>query len=478
MSFVFFDTETTGLKRGFDQIIHFAAVRTDANLNEVARFESRSRLQPHVLPHPSAMRTNGLSIERLTDASLPTHYAMVGDIRRTLMSWSPSIFVGFNSIRFDEEMLRHALFQCLYPAYLTSNHRNCRADALSLVMAADAVSAAQLVVPVSAEGRRTFRLHQLAAANGVAHTQAHDAMSDVLATVELCRLVYDRTPELWQRFVRFSNKATVTDFVDAEDGFVLTEFFGGKAYHAPVVCIGVDPDQTNGRICLSLNQDIGKLAAMGDSELQAHLTQKPSPIRHFRVNSAPTLTAFFDAPEHMLDGGAIEHIEGQARRVKSDPQFCARLVAAFIATREPYPLSPHLEERIYNGFPGPDDERRMSDFHQASWPDRLAIVQGLEDERLRWFGLRLIYSEARGVLPAAVKAEIERRLADQLAGDGSGCLTYEFALSETEKLIGEGADNDGILSRYRTYLQDRSARAAVFRAQNSVEANMCVTTTK
>lgn len=86
MSFVFFDTETTGLKRGFDQIIHFAAVRTDANLNEVARFESRSRLQPHVLPHPSAMRTNGLPIERLTDASLPTHYAMVGDIRRTLMS--------------------------------------------------------------------------------------------------------------------------------------------------------------------------------------------------------------------------------------------------------------------------------------------------------------------------------------------------------------------------------------------------------
>ena len=68
MSFVFFDTETTGLKRGFDQILHFAAIRTDANLNEVARFETRSRLQPHVLPHPLALRTNGLPIEWLTDA--------------------------------------------------------------------------------------------------------------------------------------------------------------------------------------------------------------------------------------------------------------------------------------------------------------------------------------------------------------------------------------------------------------------------
>ncbi len=54
---------------------------------------------------------------------------------------------------------------------------------------------------------------------------------------------------------------------------------------------------------------------------------------------------------------------------------------------------------------------------------------------------------------------------NQLAGDGSGCLTYELALAETDKLIGEGADHDGLLSRYRIYLQDRSARAATFRAQ-------------
>lgn len=215
-------------------------------------------------------------------------------------------------------------------------------------------------------------------------------MSDVLATVELCRLVYQRSPELWQRFVRFSNKATVADFVDAEDGFVLTAFFGGQAYHAPVVCIGVDPDQANGRICLSLNRDVGQLAGMNDVELQVHLAQKPSPIRRFRVNAAPTLTDFFDAPEHMLDGGSIGDIEDRARRVKADADLCTRLVAAYIATREPYPLSPHVEERICNGFPGPDDEGRANTFHQASSPDRLAIVQSFEDERLQWFGLRLM----------------------------------------------------------------------------------------
>ena len=465
MSFVFFDTETTGLKREFDQILHFAAIRTDADLNEIARFETRSRLLPHVLPHPSALRTNGLPIERLTDTSLSSHYAMVGEIQQTLLAWSPAIFVGFNSIRFDEEMLRHALFQCLFPAFLTSNHRNCRADALSLVMAADAISPVQLVVPLGAEGRRTFRLALVAAANGVAHTHAHDAMSDVLATVDLCRLVFQRSPELWQRFVRFSNKATVADFVEAEDGFVLTEFFGGQAYHTATVCIGRDPDQANGRLCLSLGEDVELLAAMNEVELQSRLSEKPSPIRRLRINAAPTLTALFDAPDHILNGASIDDAERRARRVKDDAGLRTRLVAAYLASRKPHPLSPHIEERIYNGFPGPSDEMRMAAFHTTPWEERIAIVQSFDDERLRWFGLRLIYFEARSVLPATLRAEVESRLADQLTIDGTGALTYEIALAETDKLLEGTTDSDGLLSQYRLYLQGRSARVAAFKAR-------------
>ena len=465
MSFVFFETETTGLKRGFDQILHFAAIRTDADLNEIDRLETRSRLLPHVLPHPSAILTNGLSIERLTDTSLSSHYNMIQEIQRTLLAWSPAIFVGFNSIRFDEEMLRHALFQCLFPAFLTSNHRNCRADALSLVMAADAVSPAQLVVPRDDGGRRTFRLGLLAAANGVPHRRAHDAMSDVLATVDLCRIVYQRSPELWQRFVRFSNKATVADFVESENGFVLTEFFGGQAYHTAAVCIGRDPDQANGRLCLSLSADIELLAAMNDVELRSSLSEKPSPIRRLRINAAPTLTELFEAPDHMMNGSSIDSVERYARRVKDDAGLCARLVAAYVASRKAYPLSPHIEERLYNGFPKPNDEMRMAAFHDAPWEKRVAIVQSFDDERLRWFGLRLMYCEARHFLPASLRSEVEHLLADQLTGDGTGALTYEMALAETDKLLNEGADSEHLLSEYRRYLLERSARVAAFKAR-------------
>jgi exodeoxyribonuclease I len=140
---------------------------------------------------------------------------------------------------------------------------------------------------------------------------------------------------------------------------------------------------------------------MSDLELQSHVTQKPSPVRRFRVSAAPTLTAFFDAPGHMLDGGSIGDIEDRARRVKGDAGLRARLVGAYTAAREPYASSPHLEARIYNGFSDPARRgaHHIAAFHDTRWEDRLAIVQSLEDERLRWFGLRLIFFEARSVLP-------------------------------------------------------------------------------
>jgi exodeoxyribonuclease I len=444
MGFVFFDTETTGLRHGFDQIVHFAAIRTDNDLNEVDRFEARSRLLPHVVPHPNALLTNGLSIERLTDKGLPTNYEMVSLIRRKLLSWSPSIFVGYNSIRFDEEMLRHSLFQNLHPAFLTSNHGNCRADALGLMLAASALSPSCLMVPVGPDGRPIFRLDQLASANGVVHAKAHDAIADVIATVGLCRHVYKSSSELWQRFVRFSKKATVGEFVESEYGFFLTEFFGNEAYHTPVVCLGPDPDQPNVRLCLRLDEVSDDLSFFADEALHGYLSGRPSPIRKLRINAGPVLTPFYDASEMMLKGSNIDELEDRARRIKEDAAFCSRTVSSYVSTRELQVPSIHLEGRIYDGFPGLDDERRAASFHSASWPEALAIVQSLEDERLRYFGLRLIYFGGRDVMSNSLRLDVERELTDRLVIDGVGGLSLDQALHETEALLAE--DKTGLVA--------------------------------
>lgn len=466
MSFVFFDTETTGLKPGFDQIVHFAAIRTDWNLNEVDRFQVRSRLLPYVVPHPAALFTNGLPIAQLLDEGLPAHYDMVRSIRQKLLSWSPSIFVGYNSIRFDEEMLRHALFQTLHSAYLTSNHGNCRADALSLVMAATTLSPTCLSVPRSPQGRPVYRLEGLAAANGVAHGNAHDAMADVAATVELCRMVNDRSSELWQRFVRFSKKATVTEFVDQEDCFFLTEFYANEAYHAPVVCIGRDPHQPNGRFCLRLDQDLDRLAAMSDQDLLVELGKKPAPIRRIRVNAAPTLTPLYEAPDVMLNGLDPASVEAASRKVKEDRELRERLVAGYVVGRIDRPRSMLVEEQLYDAFPGPADEARMADFHEATWPEALSIAMSFDDPRLRAFGLRLIYLGSRSSLPPQLRTEIERLLTDRLLDESAGGLTLSQAIQAVDTLSAEARPGAAaLLVDYLVHLHDRLARVTRYRSE-------------
>ena len=365
MGYVFFDTETTGLDPAFDQIVHFAAIQTDHELNESGRFEIRARLQPHVVPHPSALRANGLPITRLNDRSEPSHYELMCQIRRQLVAWSPAIFVGYNSIGFDEHMLRHGLFQSLFPAYLTSHHQNGRADAFGLVQAACALTPSCLIVPRKSDGRPSFKLDQLAPANGVAHAGAHDAMSDTLAVVDLCRLVKRRSNEAWQRFVRFSNRKAVTEFVDGEDGFVLTEFFAGEPVHRAVVCIGRNPTNSNGRFCLDLSVAPETWRSMTDADIRAEIARKGTPVRRIRMNGAPTLTSLYDATDDLLNGFDPAIAEVRALQFKNDPDLCSKIIALYSESWADVRPSLHVERRLYSGLRLSlhyADQQRMFDF--------------------------------------------------------------------------------------------------------------------
>ena len=106
MNFVFYDTETTGTDTTFDQILQFAAIRTDDDLNELDRFETRCRLLPHVIPAPGALFATRVTPTMLTDPSLPSHYEMILQIAEKLRAWSPALFAGYNTLSFDEPLLR------------------------------------------------------------------------------------------------------------------------------------------------------------------------------------------------------------------------------------------------------------------------------------------------------------------------------------------------------------------------------------
>ncbi|WID95167.1 exonuclease domain-containing protein [Bosea vestrisii] len=467
--FVFFDTETTGLRKGFDQIVHFAAIRTDHELNEIDRFEARSRLQPHVVPHPKALLTNGLPIAALLDPNLPSHYAMTCAIARKIAEWSPAIFVGYNSIAFDEEMLRHGFFQSLHDPYPTSRPGNGRADALALALAAFALPPHCLAAPEGIGGRRSFKLADIAPANGLHHTSAHNALADVEVTLELCRLVRAKADDVWQRFQRFSNKSVVSQFVETEDGFVLTEFFGGgQAVHRPVVLIGRPPGNPNGRFCLDLSIDPDRLGSMSDEEMIVEICRKGTPVRRLAVNGGPALTELWAAPEELLGGLDLDTAENRARRVKSDPNLCARIVAVYTGSwseREPSPLP---ELRLYDGFPCDADKQRMQAFHEASRQERLEIIARFEDPRLAVFGRRLLHAEHRGSLSETERRQADLDLADRLLDDRGGPLTLPEAVKEIDAIAATDQHmTSALLNDYRRWLVSKIERVERFRTAPS-----------
>lgn len=176
--FVFYDTETTGTNLDFDQILQFAAILTDDELNEVERFEICCRCRPWVVPAPMALFVTGISPAQLTDRATGSHYEMMTAVREKLEAWSPAIFLGYNTIQFDEPLLQRAFWQTLHPPYLTVTNGNARMDVLPLVRAASHLTPGILTYPTTAKGKTGFRLDQLAPLNGYSHERAHDALFD------------------------------------------------------------------------------------------------------------------------------------------------------------------------------------------------------------------------------------------------------------------------------------------------------------
>lgn len=461
MSFVFYDTETTGIDTSFDQILQFAAIKTDENLNVLERFETRSRLLPFVVPAPGALRVTKMTIDRLHDPATPSHYDMVRAIRTKLGEWSPAIFLGYNSLRFDEELMRQAFYQTLHNPYLTNRDGNCRGDVLPLVQACTEFEPDCLALPTGDNGKPVFKLDQLAPANGFAHDNAHDALSDVEATIHMCRLVRDGAGDLWNRFLRFTQKAAAVEFLEEAEPFLLTEFYFNRPKHMPVLRIGQDSEQSNVSVCFDLTHDLNSFRNLTDAQLQSLVGSSPKPLRKIKANAAPTMTPLDDVPEHLLGDLTSDEIEARTNELQSDEALKDRLLAAYEATKTVYEPNEHIEKQIYEGFAVNADEHLMTQFHAMPWENRHTLTGQFQNPKFGFLAKRLIFAHDPNCLPPACQQEMTAHVHSRVAApDDSGVkwTTLTKALGECDKLLTNASAEDvEIIAGYREYLVNRIA---------------------
>lgn len=417
MAFVFYDLETTGTNTRFDQILQFAAVRTDADLVEQERIELCCRLDPHVVPHPAALILTRRSLDNVRDTSLPSHYEMMREIVRRIEDWSPATIIGFNSIRFDEEMLRHSLYKTLHNPYLTSFHNNIRADALTLCRAVAFFSPGAITVPIDADGKPRFTLQLLSEANGGPEFEAHSAIGDVEAMLALCRLVMVRDGEGWSRFLQFASKAAAASLIDQGSAFGAIRFHGNSPRPTVATLLGRTPLDANVRFCLELTSDLDTIAAMTDGELQAKLSSADSPVFKIRINGCPAICELWDVPETVRTGVDDTEFDQRATRVAEDARLRDRLLSLVLSAQAPYPVPEHIEEQLYQTLPPREDDDALREFHAADWAKRPAVIQRLTDTRWRKLALRLIYLEAPHLLEPSHRERMDQAIAERLRAE-------------------------------------------------------------
>jgi len=240
-SFCFIDLETTGLDTRFDQILQVAAARCDAELRVVETVNLRCDLLPWQVPSPEALLTTRTEPNQLSAKGM-TFYAMMDELAATIERWRTEplpiaqdaygdrppqdgamiehacrvMWAGYNNLRYDDELLRHALFASLHPPYLMQAPFARRADVLSLVHLAHLLAPGSIAVQMEKDAatgraRPSFRLGDIARANciALAEDEAHDALADVMATVAVARLVRERAPQAFALWLDGTDKNAV-----------------------------------------------------------------------------------------------------------------------------------------------------------------------------------------------------------------------------------------------------------------------------
>ncbi len=469
MSFVIYDVETTGLTKRFDQIVQFAAVHTDSDLNVRDHIEIGCRLMPHVIPSPQAMQVTGIRIEQLLDASLPSHYEMVTEVRRSLESWSPSMFLGFNSLSFDEEFLRQAFYLSLYNPYLTNTSGNARADVLNLCRMTAAIRPDVLKPGTDDDGRKKFRLKLLAKANGITAPMSHHAMADVTTTLALCQLIKNGASEVWSQFLKFSQKSSVESFITDEDAFLVSETIGNDHRARVVTLIGRHAEQPTKHFCLDVNTDLDMLQGMSDGELVNLCGSSARPIVTIRTNAAPTLWALYEAePSHFAPFEDEAEVLDRVQRLRADKDFLERLRHAAQSAEPDFPPSPHLEEQIYgHTFPSRKDENLMHEFRAASWEERAVLARQFSDSRYRRIALRLIFFEHPGLLTIENQTAIDDAMRRRLMPAPDANVPWR-SIPEARRDLEALLDSDlheleqTTFAGYLDYLEERAKPVSLF----------------
>lgn len=392
-SIFWYDFETTGISPRCDRPLQVAGIRTNEDLEEIGEpLNIYCRLSDDILPHPAACLVTGISPSILAEKGLG-EAEFLTRLHRELAQ-PGTCGAGYNTLRFDDEVLRYGLYRNFFDPYAREwQGGNSRWDLIDLVRTAYALRPEGLVWPEE-DGRVTLKLERLSAANGLEHLQAHDALSDVRATIGLARLLRDRQPRLYRYLYNLRRKNTVVEQIELLRPMVHVSgrFSAARHYVSVVLPLAWHPRNRNALIVCDLNVECSPLWEEPAEELRERLYTRreelggrlPAPLKLVHVNRCPVLV-----PMNVLRTADIERLaldlsgcEARAQALRNrQEQWSGKLAEIYEERDFAGSGAADPEQQLYDGFLGERD-RRLCEQVRNVVPNRLADFPPFDDVRL------------------------------------------------------------------------------------------------
>ena len=390
------DYETSGTDPRFDRPMQFAGVRTDEDLNIIGEpLMVYCKPSGDYLPHPQAALVTGIT-PQVAEKEGVNEAEFMRQIHEEL-STSGTCGVGYNSLRFDDEFTRFGLFRNFYDAYAREWQNGCsRWDIIDMVRLTRALRPDGINWPDREDGKPSFRLEDITAANGIEHKGAHDALVDVYATIEVAKLIKNAQPKLYDYVFERRKKQALAPLLNINERTPVihvsrmypSEYCGA----ALVVPLTKDPTNNNGIIVYDLRHDPSDLIELSADELRDRLftatsdlpegVKRPA-LKTVHINKCPVIV-----PENTLNDAAAErlNIDRQQHQIHLEMLNTAGDLTQKlnqIFTKPDYATVSDPDASLYSGgFFSDSDKRKMELIREAS-PEMLTTMKiPFDDARL------------------------------------------------------------------------------------------------
>ena len=406
-TYLFYDLETTGLSKAFDQVLQFAAIRTDMNLNEIERHNLMVKLRPDIIPSPGAMITHRISIAQSMQGI--SEFEAMAQIHH-LMNQPNTVNLGYNTSSFDDEFLRFCFHRNLLPPYTHQYQNGCRrSDLLPLTIMYYLYKREVLAHWPERDGKPTMRLEHLSEANQLASGATHNAMVDTEATLELARRLRTES-KMWQYLEGYFEKDTDRKRIEkipisfqsiaGTNRIALminNEYGSANQYQVPVLLIGNSIPYKNQTLWLRL--DNPKLHEIQATDIPTETSSSEQKER-FSKNSWVIRKKYGEpaivlSPEQRYWNHLSEERQALVEQNKDWLQSHTTIFNQIIQyhCEYQYPKTPDLdiEAALYqNDFLSKKEQAISRQFHAASVSEKIPIVNQFADIEQRQLASRLL----------------------------------------------------------------------------------------